>query len=140
MGTPPFGVGSLEHPVDDLPLESSSQRDADVLAPFVGRPAVDRRPQNEELAVAPGELAGGEQIPAQPKPGAKELRVPRKGWEDVVVAEAVLDSPGDRIEDRLDLSAPLLRRQRRDAGAVRHQPALGPMVRPPSTIRVCPVM
>jgi nucleoside-diphosphate kinase len=78
--------------------------------------------------------------PAEAKPGTKELRVPGQGREDVVVAQSVLDAPGDRLEDLLDLAAPLLRRLGRDAGVVRHQPARGPMVRPPSTISVCPVM
>ena len=138
MGGPSVGVGSLEDSVDRLALDPSVEGDPHVLAPLIRGLGADRGPEDEQLPVAPGELARGEQEAAERQPGPEELGMVGEGREDVVVPEPRLDPLRDRLQDRLVLFAPLLRRQRRDPGPL-GAPARGPTLSPPSTTRLWPV-
>ena len=80
--------------------------DGDVLRPFVRRPAVPHRAQDEQLAVTRGERALGEHVVPEDEPPLHELGVMRERREDVQRAVT---------QQRLGLVVPLIARQRLQA-------------------------
>src|SRR5947207_10126735 len=96
----PSGIGTLGDPLDLVVGESDTSTNGGVLTPLVLGLAVPARTQDEDLAVARGQVTAAEQHPAKGRPPFEQLGVMGEGGEDV---QLLVASPR-RLQPFHDLS------------------------------------
>src|SRR5437588_3235506 len=122
-GVPTRGIGPGTHAVDLLVGDAHRPGDQDVLAPFVGGPAVPPGAEDQQLTVPRRQLAH-QQLAAEREPLAEQPGMADEGVEDV------RRRAGDATDVAQQLSlllVPLIGGQRRDAGCsgpLRHRAKL----------------
>jgi hypothetical protein len=108
---PAVGVGTLGDPGDLVVGQPGAAADRHVVVPLVVGPAVPGGAQDQQLALAPRQLAPEQQDAAERAPAPEQPRVVRDRGEDVGHVAAVGRHGGEHLVDGL---GPPLRRHRGD--------------------------